>query len=144
MTRRTTLAVAAALALTALPACGDRPDDTRAQIEEAVNAFNRAAAAGDAKNACSRLTGAAREQLDREVTSDGATGCEAAIREVPSVLSEEQADGVDEAEVRRVRVNGDRAEVADEDLVYPASVNPVTNATRAVGRPLTPRSPASR
>jgi len=125
MTRRTTLAVAATLALTALPACGDRSNDTRAQIEDALHEFLHSALAGDAKGACSRLTAEAREQFAEGVALRG--DCEATVREVAAVVSEEEAEAYSELAVRRVRVNGDRAEVADEDLILSASVTSESN-----------------
>lgn len=135
MTRRTTLAAAAALALTALPACGDEPRaDTRAQVETALNAFTRAVAAGDAEEACARLTEAAREELVAEFSPYGATDCEAAVREAASMLSDPEGEAFDELAVRRVRVRGDRAEVADEDLLFPAAVDPAPNDSPTVFR----------
>lgn len=133
MTRRITLAAAATLALAALPACGGSSNDTRAQIEDVLNAFTGAVAAGDTRTACAQLTPAARKLAD-EAKLEDAAGCEAVLRKITSMLSEEEAEAFDELVVRRVHVDGDRAEVADEDVVLPAALTPELNDRPAVFR----------
>jgi hypothetical protein len=134
MTRRRTLAAAAALALSALPACGDNAaTDARAEIETTLNGFMRAVAQGDGSAACARLAPAAREQFTREFAWTGA-GCDEAAELTASMMSDDEAEAADDLRVRRVRLDGERASVDDRDVVVPDALTPERNGRPTVFR----------
>lgn len=116
MIRRHALAASLTLAATTAAACGGgtSPSD---RIAEAVSAWYRDVAAGNGKAVCARLTERARKGLVEDSALAGS--CEAAVAEFSLLLTDEERRSLGRVEVGRVRVNGNAAQVHDQDLSAP-------------------------
>lgn len=121
MTRRTTLAAAATLALTALPACGGDEPPTN-ELETTINGWHAAIADDDGDRACRYLTRRARVQFTDAAPLGDLGGCEGAVSRVAAMLSDDQRAAMGRLRVRRAHVDGDRAEVRAEDVEFPQAL----------------------
>jgi hypothetical protein len=124
MIRRTTLAVATAAA-TMLAACGGdgggAEGDPRAEIESTFRALARAIVANDGRAGCALMTPELRATYADQLVGvddaeDRARRCAAAVDLLMFAWPEDHREALRHIEVRRVRVDGDRAELHDDDL----------------------------
>ncbi|HEX8082664.1 MAG TPA: hypothetical protein VF529_00130 [Solirubrobacteraceae bacterium] len=104
-------------------ACGaGDAGDAEDAVADAVRGWMRDVADGNGKSGCARLTAKARRQLVEEIIPwDGR--CEGAVFLLSSDLSDEVRDALRRVRVKRVRIRGDRAEVRDTDVEFPARVH---------------------
>jgi hypothetical protein len=93
------LTMLAASCLTVPTACGVSDEE---RVNATVKRFYRAAAEGDGKEACAQLTPSARGL-------GGAPQCEAAIEQLGQLGGAEAKRRIANVDVRRTRVDGDRA-----------------------------------
>jgi hypothetical protein len=115
------IAATATVAMAAsLSACGGPPPlhgDAR-QAADTVHAFWHHLLRDEYRQACALLTPAAQAQIGRF----GAGDCELGAMVMESSYSAAEKDGLDRITYRRVTVTGDRATIADPDIVIPRSI----------------------
>ena len=117
MIRRTTMAAATAVAATVLPACGGATaPDPRAEIEIALRSFGRAIVARDGRAGCALMTPELRTALAGEEASDRDRLCATMFGFLSGMWTEDERQALDHVTVRRVRADGDRAELHDDDV----------------------------
>jgi uncharacterized protein YhfF len=108
-----TVGAATAAAAAAAFAGGDDAGTDQRAVRAVAEAFIRSVAEGDAKRTCALLTERARDELVAERGE-----CEAVFALLMSLMEEEQ-EAYHRIKVRRVRVDGDRAEMRREDVDLP-------------------------
>jgi hypothetical protein len=113
---RPTVALVALLGVL-VGACGGSSSQTD-KAKSAVTGFFRAVADDKGDPACNLLTDAAVGELDKIAFSLTAPGsCPEAIRIVNRQLDSDAKKALKSAKVNRVTITGDRASVADNDIV---------------------------
>jgi hypothetical protein len=123
MTRRATTTVLSLLVF-AVSACGgSSSEDPTAAVEAAFNALGRDLAAGDGDAVCRGMGERAQTQLRSATAFDGPTSCEEAVEVAASMMPEDDKAAMDDFRFRRVRLEGNRAEVLDEDVVVPPNLD---------------------
>ena len=122
MLRTTTLATAAALAVTSLAACGGGPISEEDRVRDAALGFMVELTNGDT-DACGRLTTDGRRQLDGRAELFGLDGCGAFVEAVAKEYSDADRKAMREMRIRRVSIRGDRAIVRDQDFAAPAALD---------------------
>lgn len=123
----TTSCVALALAVGACGGGAALSGDARAAVET-VHAFHRHLARGEVRKACALLTGVARAEI-----AGDAGDCELTLSLMGAMFSKDEARGLADIVVRRVRVRGTRAFIDDRDVRFPASIAYLQEAPN--GRP---------
>jgi hypothetical protein len=112
MARRRLPAAVVALTLLFLPACGGKSDADRAK--DTMTTFLAALAKGDGKTACGLATASGRARLVR--AAKGRLSCEGLIALIATRLPPDVKTGLENAQVKKITVNGNAATVQETDI----------------------------
>ena len=111
--RRPHLAVAVvAASLVAVPGCGGSSDADGAK--HAMTDFMAAIGKGDGKKACALADESGRQRLVQ--AAKGKLSCEDLVAAIAARLPADVRTGLQNAEVKKVTVKGDRATIKDSDI----------------------------
>ena len=120
--RGITCITTAALALSAVAACGGRAGSDEDRVRETTLTFHEQLARGDA-DACEHLTADGRRQLDGRAKLFDLDGCDELVQAVAAEYSAADRRAMSELRIRKVTIHGDRATVRDQDITVPAELD---------------------
>jgi hypothetical protein len=131
--------IAAALAATA--ACGataalasnaHHPKTAADEVRAAQHSFHRAVLKGD-QRACDVMLPAARSEFTGNLGLL-ADDCDLAVLEIGQAATPDERHAIMKIKINRVRINGDRAVIRDEDVTLAPGVRPDGNDTPTIWR----------
>ena len=120
--------ILAALTAAVLAGCGGGSDED--QVREVASDFTAAFADSDAKRACELMTSEAKQQIVKAAAALGGGECEKTMSAATGLLDESQKDALRDAEITKVTISGDRAEVTQSADVGDSGDGPMQLAKR--------------